>query len=241
MKKFIAFTLAEVLITLTIIGVIAAITIPNLMQKWQKEATVTKVKKGYNAITRMATNIKTNTNCNDLACTGLLDISDDTEQLKKFIELAGLKDAKIETNTMGRVMYLYCEKQACNGTEGSVLSKYIVTQDGMGYNVWKATRTEPATNFLGVMLFTDVKPTGVGHFKRGRNAFYFFITDDLRAEPAVWNASAAPWTLSEASKKVSRYINLSAVNSSCSVNDTSVVSGCNCAAKIILDGWKMNY
>ena len=42
-----AFTLAEVLITLTIIGVIAALTIPNLMQKWSDNADVVKVKEAY--------------------------------------------------------------------------------------------------------------------------------------------------------------------------------------------------
>ena len=47
MKKSKGFTLAEVLITLTIIGVIAAITIPNLMQRYQEHSTVNKVKKFY--------------------------------------------------------------------------------------------------------------------------------------------------------------------------------------------------
>ena len=49
MKKF-AFTLAEVLITLTIIGVIAALTIPNLIQKYQDEALKTAYKKTYNIL-----------------------------------------------------------------------------------------------------------------------------------------------------------------------------------------------
>ena len=43
----VAFTLAEVLITLTIIGVIAALTIPNLMQKWEEAHTVAGVKEAY--------------------------------------------------------------------------------------------------------------------------------------------------------------------------------------------------
>ncbi|MBR6163461.1 type II secretion system protein [bacterium] len=41
------FTLAEVLITLVIIGVIAAITVPTLITKYQKEQTATKLKKIY--------------------------------------------------------------------------------------------------------------------------------------------------------------------------------------------------
>jgi len=44
------FTLAEVLITLVIIGIIAAITVPTLISKYQKEQTVTKLKKAYSTL-----------------------------------------------------------------------------------------------------------------------------------------------------------------------------------------------
>ena len=42
-----AFTLAEVLITLGIIGVVAAMTMPTLIAKYQKKQTVTQLKKAY--------------------------------------------------------------------------------------------------------------------------------------------------------------------------------------------------
>lgn len=45
-----AFTLAEVLITLGIIGVVASLTIPNLIQNAQKEEYVGKIKKTYATI-----------------------------------------------------------------------------------------------------------------------------------------------------------------------------------------------
>lgn len=45
MKK--GFTLAEVLITLGVIGVVAAITMPTLIAKYQEHVTVNKVKKFY--------------------------------------------------------------------------------------------------------------------------------------------------------------------------------------------------
>ncbi|MBQ8459851.1 type II secretion system protein [bacterium] len=44
------FTLAEVLITIGIIGVVSAMTIPNLIQEHQKRATVTKLQKGISVI-----------------------------------------------------------------------------------------------------------------------------------------------------------------------------------------------
>lgn len=49
-KNSVGFTLAEVLITLTIIGVIAAITIPNLMQKHRKHEIEVGVKAAYSII-----------------------------------------------------------------------------------------------------------------------------------------------------------------------------------------------
>ncbi|MDD3237382.1 MAG: prepilin-type N-terminal cleavage/methylation domain-containing protein [Candidatus Gastranaerophilales bacterium] len=50
MKK--AFTLAEVLITLVIIGVIAAMTIPSLLNNTNKEETKTAVKKAYTTLSQ---------------------------------------------------------------------------------------------------------------------------------------------------------------------------------------------
>ena len=46
MKKN-GFTLAEVLITLGIIGVVAAITLPTVIQNYQKQVLVTQLKKMY--------------------------------------------------------------------------------------------------------------------------------------------------------------------------------------------------
>lgn len=45
-----AFTLAEVLITLGIIGVVAALTIPTIVEKYQKKVFATRVKQTYNIV-----------------------------------------------------------------------------------------------------------------------------------------------------------------------------------------------
>ena len=46
-KRKVAFTLAEVLITLGIIGVVAALTLPTLINNYQKQETISKLKKVY--------------------------------------------------------------------------------------------------------------------------------------------------------------------------------------------------
>ena len=55
MKEFrYAFTLAEVLITLAIIGVVAALTIPSVIKNYQKKATITSLKKSYSTMQNAA-------------------------------------------------------------------------------------------------------------------------------------------------------------------------------------------
>lgn len=55
MKKFLGFTLAEVLITLGIIGVVASMTIPTLMQKKFEQETAAKLKKAYSTLSNAYT------------------------------------------------------------------------------------------------------------------------------------------------------------------------------------------
>lgn len=50
-KKF-AFTLAEVLITLGIIGVVAAMTMPSLITNYQEKQRVSQLKKVYSALSQ---------------------------------------------------------------------------------------------------------------------------------------------------------------------------------------------
>ncbi len=51
-NRKIAFTLAEVLITLGIIGTVAAMTLPAIVQKQQEKVTITKLKQTYNILSQ---------------------------------------------------------------------------------------------------------------------------------------------------------------------------------------------
>lgn len=51
-EDFTAFTLAEVLITLGIIGVVAAMTLPTLIQKQNDRANITRLKKVYSSLSQ---------------------------------------------------------------------------------------------------------------------------------------------------------------------------------------------
>jgi prepilin-type N-terminal cleavage/methylation domain-containing protein len=65
MKKLSAFTLVEILITIAIVGVVAAITIPNLLSKIQKRQVETQAKEAYSSILQAVRASKENGACLD--------------------------------------------------------------------------------------------------------------------------------------------------------------------------------
>ena len=73
MKK--GFTLAEVLITLGVIGVVAALTMPNLLQNHQKKVFVTQLQRTVNLISNSATALMGDNNAASLADSYLVAVT----------------------------------------------------------------------------------------------------------------------------------------------------------------------
>ena len=65
------FTLAEVLVTLGIIGVVSAMTVPTLMQNYQRKSYVTQLHKVYNELQQAAQQYMTDRNAVNLREAGL--------------------------------------------------------------------------------------------------------------------------------------------------------------------------
>ncbi len=65
------FTLAEVLVTLGIIGVVSAMTVPSLMQNYQKQSYITQLHKVYNELSQSLVRYQTDKNAVNLREAGL--------------------------------------------------------------------------------------------------------------------------------------------------------------------------
>ena len=70
MKKY-GFTLAEVLVTLGIIGVVSAMTVPSLMQNYQRQSYVTQLHKVYNETSQALMKYQNDKNALNLKEAGL--------------------------------------------------------------------------------------------------------------------------------------------------------------------------
>lgn len=97
------FTLAEVLITLGIIGIVAAMTLPLMVQKYKEQETVTKVKKFYSVFSQAYTR-------------AILD--------NGTIDNWGLEDSVIEKDEEGNSFYTEDSLKQSNKFI-SIMSKYM--------------------------------------------------------------------------------------------------------------------
>ena len=238
-KKKFAFTLAEVLITLSILGVVAAISIPNIIQQYQKRVTITKLKKAYSQINQMASNIAINSGCigQTVKCSGLMDESyndkfGSRDWVVKFKDLTGLKgDIKsIDAGTR-----LYCDKNNCNSKD-LWLYYMIKLNDGLGYAIrksqWNKGNTQEVP--IGVYAITDTKDNA--KLVMGKNVFLFLIYDNFQVEPGVFCLGCG-----SKMNPMSKAYNANDINTFCNPSYNNGNNGLNCAARIIRDGWKMNY
>lgn len=106
MKK--GFTLAEVLITLGIIGVVAALTLPSLIQNYKEKATVTAVKESY-SIFAQALKMVTIDNPDLSALTdSKLSAKENSQIMFKEISkhIKKVKSCDVDKKCMGNTYYL---------------------------------------------------------------------------------------------------------------------------------------
>ena len=138
MKKFNAFTLAEVLITLGVIGVVAAMTIPTVVNKYKERATVSKVKKIYSTMNQaFLLSVKDNGYANEW---NVGDGSSETtaRQIASYFKpyLKILKDCGTSSGCLGyteNVNRLYGGKHTVNYDKGSEYYKMILND---GSYIW---------------------------------------------------------------------------------------------------------
>lgn len=89
-----AFTLAEVLITLAVIGVVAALTLPTLIKNYEKQVYVTNLKKAYAELSQVFKLYIADEGVTDLSQTSLFSTDNNytklNEILNKYFKVADL-------------------------------------------------------------------------------------------------------------------------------------------------------
>ena len=175
-KKF-GFTLAETLITLAIIGVVAALTLPSLISSYKERATVVRVKQSYSLLSQAVAKM--------IAEHGTLDVwADDSveffeQELNKHLNV--IEEEKcVYPYTDCSYSYLLSNKRyiLSNGMVISTQSRSLNTNTP-GLAVFGCTGSADNPTYFGPCAFVNVdingkqKPNIIG-----KDAFRFIVYKD---------------------------------------------------------------
>jgi type II secretory pathway pseudopilin PulG len=231
LPRKIAFTLAEVLITLGIIGVVAAMTIPGVIKNYEKQVTISKLKKVYSCLNQMISrSYADNGPVTSFLKSGETLTATSTEQFFKTYVLTYFDEPKVANNRFYKTTNDYVYKRIDNRTyQESIFTNYgagrilFKTKDGVIYYMtnlqWdNSSGKQVATNSSEIKILVDINGINEPNML-GKDVFKFSISlNSNKVVPACYNKSEA-------------YI-----NSDCNSNGGS--GGC-CADRIMRAGWEI--
>ena len=232
-----AFTLAEVLVTLGIIGVVSAMTVPTLMQNYQRQSYVTQLHKVYNEVQQASLRYMTDKNAINLREAGLgtqAEMANFTHTYFKVVSDCGsyVKAPCFPTSYRS----LSGTETATNNANWSAASSVVLASGAsivIDYpNVYTKT-VNGVTSHYGHMLIDINGPKGpnIG----GRDMFYAEFYDDGSIDVAGATPECKANGVCDGDSLTA--IRDTLYNSSCS----STWQGQGCLGKIINDGWTMTY
>lgn len=247
MKK--GFTLAEVLITLGIIGIVAAMTIPTLITKNSNNETAAKLKKFYTTFSQALVQYSNDNGCSgDLKCTGLFtgDTAADSlrvgEALADYFKIA--KNCKMASD--GKCFTTVTVMLNKPGTYTNIGIGYtykFITIDGLSIAFYAASAGNcnwvgygnPAgsgpLNSLCGEVYVDVNGIKSPNMY-GKDVFSYVITGSSVLVPhgsALFKDEWRHWNA--AGNETYR----------CQPDTVADNNGQGCAGRIMEEGWQKNY
>ncbi len=229
-----AFTLAEVLITLGIIGVVAAMTIPNLTAAWQKRQTVVGLKKVYAQLQNMVKLSEIDNGSMDGWEFPDGDPDKETEFLKKYY-LPYLSGATLTTYNKLRPLIRAQFQQQGAAQLGRIYKNPIILKNGTILSIF--------THDTGyVWLFADLNGVS-GPNRVGRDIFVFQgrqTRPDGRVEIDFWGGNASSREVLMADKVSEDDGGVNRSGYACSKDNThGFYARWYCGALIRKDGWEI--
>lgn len=190
MKKK-AFTLAEIVIVIAVLGIVAMLTIPPMVERYKNQGYAAQVKKFYAGFNEVLTNLTNDTGCiGNLACTGLFSSAGSDATLGDAI----VKYFKIYKNC-GTSTAVDCFSANINSEfDGTNLVGFNPNSDGYKFRTadnssiylksdkndcnvnYSTGKTMQMSKFCGTVIVDIDGPTrGTNTF--GADVFWFWITN----------------------------------------------------------------
>ncbi len=248
LHKKVAFTLAEVLITLGIIGVVAAVTLPTLVANYQKTVWVNQLKKTYTTLNEGYKQMAASEGCTTLRCA---DISEDwpitnfdftkaktKEKFVKTFKLENIYVGGVPSNSIYnyKIKYLSGDEDNFSVLGGSGVSSLVGTTSSG--EIISFTNT-----LFGPLIVVDINGLKSPN-TLGRDIWAFSgldFNDTAMVEPIGSKKWIEAMAAEGGTGEISEEERIQQINDGCSKTQTEVDGNLYCTEKIIMDGWKMNY
>ncbi|MDR1326838.1 MAG: type II secretion system GspH family protein [Heliobacteriaceae bacterium] len=187
-KKNLAFTLAEVLITLGIIGVVAALTMPALIANYKKQEMVTRLKKTYNTLSNAVRRAEA-----DYGDYAEWDVAGDIGERAYFDKywkpyLVIMKECTTWTQCGYKADAPWSNADGTQITAAAVRGVGFVTPDGAYVNVRAFSGTSTAPSPLIMLDLNGPKPPNVlgrDYFQLNRNANGTITPQDIYSKKII--------------------------------------------------------
>lgn len=253
-----AFTLAEVLITLGIIGVVAAMTIPTLVKNYEKTQAESQLRKTYSQLSQFFKLLMADEGCNELMCTTLFDSGiTDAEWQTKSDEIVRkyLKVVKscITADTSCDETIKAFKGTATYTTQFAAAAKVsvFILADGTMFRMSRGTCA--ATTYPDISkiknscswILVDINAQRAPNVF-GKDVFGF---GSLAQDGINYPDTSAEWAKSLAGDNWESYANYwRNASNQCGAPDqtiaqtaASTINGQNCLARIMENNWKIDY
>ena len=218
--KSAAFTLAEVLVTLGIIGVVSAMTVPTLMQNYQRQSYVTQLHKTYNEVSQALLRYQTDRNALNLTEAGLSSQTAWDAMVAQYFKTVQKCDNSLTPCFPATTSYKKMSGVALNSNVYNIETSYVLASGA-------SVRFYYAVNGNRIcFLMVDVNGQK-GPNILGRDLFTLSIYNDGTIDD---DGSSAP--LSEADRNT-------LFERDC--NGDTGAGDYGCFGKILNDNWQMNY
>ncbi len=218
-KLRLGFTLAEVLVTLGIIGVVSAMTVPTLMQNYQRKSYVTQLHKFYNELSQALVQYQTDRNALNLREAGFTSSDALRSFFKSYFKVVNDCGEEIEPCLLPSHEY---KKLSGAGGIGVERTYYLTIASG-------ASMTFSST-LIGdcvASIYVDVNGTQ-GPNIAGRDLFAIYVYNDGSIDDTPGTGGVKP----------DKDMRDTAFTNNCS-SDNAYWSGC--FGKILNDNWEMTY
>ena len=244
-----AFTLSEVLITLGVIGVVAALTMPSLIANYQKKVWVNQLKTTYSKLNEGFRQMMAKEGCTDLQCVGVIVTIPSGASLsaeyKNFFKSKVLETFKLSNVTNFDELSLTSNTYQYTVKAGQVTTQFAMyidenLKESYYRNGFFGTTPDGAILFFdfpygnnineGAMIIADINGQK-GPNTLGRDIFWFMLTD----KQVVTYGGRLSWEFSNTDETYDEYSEI--MKNACLYYDVGV----SCAGLIENDGWKMNY